>query len=161
VFVYFGRLAVEKNVEAFLDLELPGTKVVIGSEPLARYEELKARYPQVVFVGKYDALSEVPARDFARLLSQCDVCVYPSTTDTFGLVLLEALSCGVPVAAYDVQGPRDIITHGKDGYLSDDLKEAALKCLELSRADCRDKALRYSWDSCTDAFVEHLAPVRR
>lgn len=159
VFVYFGRLAVEKNVEAFLGLDLPGTKVVIGSEPEARFAELKARYPSVCFLGAYDALTPASATRLAKQLSQCDVYVYPSKTDTFGLVVLEALACGLPVAAYDVQGPRDILTHGKDGYLGTDLREASLKCLDLSRKECRATALRYSWERCTDAFLNHLHPI--
>jgi glycosyltransferase involved in cell wall biosynthesis len=84
------------------------------------------------------------------------VFVFPSRTETFGLVVVEALACGLPVAAHNVIGPRDSVTEGKDGYLSDDLREAALKCLELSPADCRTKALKFSWEHSADAFIKNL-----
>jgi glycosyltransferase involved in cell wall biosynthesis len=94
-------------------------------------------------------------------LSLADVFVFPSRTETFGLVVVEALACGLPVAAHDVMGPHDIVTEGKDGYLSDDLREAALKCLDLSREDCRAKALQYSWEHSVDAFVKNLAFIEK
>ena len=123
VFVYFGRLAIEKNPEEFLQLELPGTKLVMGDGPLRLM--LEKKYPEAHFFGRYKV-----GKEFVDQLSLCDVFVFPSRTETFGLVVLEALALGIPVAAHDVMGPRDIITPGKDGYLSEDLGEAALKCLE-------------------------------
>jgi glycosyltransferase involved in cell wall biosynthesis len=94
-------------------------------------------------------------------LSLADVFVFPSRTETFGLVALEALSCGIPVAAHDVMGPRDVITAGKDGYLGEDLREAALKCLSLSREDCRAKALQFSWEHSADAFLRSIVHIKR
>jgi glycosyltransferase involved in cell wall biosynthesis len=153
VFVYFSRLAPEKNPEEFLKLALPGTKIVIGGGPLRT--KLEKKYGEThIFVGYKHG------QELVDWLSLADVFVFPSLTETFGLVALEALACGIPVAAHDVMGPRDSITHGKDGYLSDDLREAAFKCLELSREDCRAKALQYSWERSTDVLVQNLFPDR-
>lgn len=150
VFVYFGRLAVEKSPEEFLKLQLPGTKLVLGDGPL--FHSLQAKYPEARFLGRYQS----GEKEFIDQLSLCDVFVFPSKTETFGLVALEALACGVSVAAYDVMGPRDIITNGKDGFLGDDLRDSALKCLTLSRDDCRKKAEQFSWEHSTDAFLDNL-----
>ncbi|MDD3530983.1 MAG: glycosyltransferase family 1 protein [Candidatus Pacebacteria bacterium] len=153
VFVYFSRLDPEKSPEEFLKLDLPGTKLVIGDG--ANRARLEAAYGATnTFVG-YKHGTEL-----VDWLSLADVFVFPSRTETFGLVVVEALACGLPVAAHKVMGPRDIITEGKDGYLGDDLKGAAIKCLELSREDCRAKALRYSWERSADAFIQNLVPVR-
>ncbi|MFA6414989.1 MAG: glycosyltransferase family 1 protein [Candidatus Paceibacterota bacterium] len=154
VFVYFGRLAPEKSPEEFLKLDLPGTKLVIGDGPLRA--KLEKRYGSThLFVG-YKRGAEL-----VDWLSLADVFVFPSRTETFGLVVLEALACGIPVAAHDVMGPRDILTVGKDGHVSDDLREAALKCLELSREDCREAAERYSWEHSADSLIENLFPNAR
>ena len=154
VFVYFGRLAVEKSPEEFLKLELPGTKLVLGDGPLRR--KLEKKYPEAFFFGRYEV-----GKKFVDLLSLCDVFVFPSRTETFGLVVLEALACGIPVAAHNVMGPRDSITEGEDGYLNENLREAALACLNLSPTDCRKKAERYSWEHSVDAFVKNLFFIRR
>lgn len=152
VFVYFGRLAHEKDPEEFLRLGLPGTKLVIGDGPLrARLEE---RYPDARFVGFKRGTQLVD------WLSLCDVFVFPSKTETFGLVVLEALSMGMPVAAHDVMGPRDSIKNGVHGYLSDDLRQAALECLTLDREVCRARALEFSWEASASAFARALEPVR-
>ena len=149
VFTYFSRLAPEKNPEEFLRLPLPGTKLVIGDGP--DRARLEAKYASsAVFIGYKRGQALVD------WLSLSDVLVFPSRTETFGLVLLEALACGIPVAAHDVMGPRDIITHGVDGYLLDDLEEAALACLDISRAACRAKALQYSWETSAEAFIQNL-----
>lgn len=154
IFVYFGRIAIEKNVEEFLQLDLPGTKLVIGDGPLKA--KLVKHYPEAHFLPRYQI-----GKAFIDQLSVCDVFVFPSRTETFGLVVLEALACGIPVAAHDVMGPRDSITHGKEGYLSDDLADAAIKCLALSREDCRAKALQYSWEVSVDAFIANLAFIHK
>jgi len=150
VFVYFSRLDPEKSPEEFLKLDLPGTKLVIGdSRDRARLENLYGATN--MFVGaKHD-------QELMDWLSLADVFVFPSRTETFGLVVVEALACGLPVAAHNVMGPRDIITEGKDGYLSDDLREAALKCLSLKKEDCRAKAINYSWEHSAETFLQNLS----
>ena len=150
IFVNVGRVAVEKNIEAFLELDLPGSKVVVGDGP--QMEELKKRYPEITFTGaKF-------GDDLARYFANADVFVFPSLTDTFGLVIIEALATGTPVAAYPVSGPIDIIPGSKAGVLNADLKSAALGALELSRDDARAHAESYSWDAATDIFFEYLTP---
>ncbi len=153
VFSYLGRVAVEKNIEAFLKLDLPGTKYVIGDGP--DMAKLMPRYPEVVFVGFKTG------EDLALHLAQADVFVFPSRTDTFGLVVIEALACGVPVAAYPVRGPADIIIAGVSGYLDKDLRSAALKALSLDPARCRAAALQYTWAACTQQFLSHLNQPQR
>ncbi|MCC6708528.1 MAG: glycosyltransferase family 1 protein [Gammaproteobacteria bacterium] len=149
--VYMGRVAVEKNIEAFLRLPGIATKVVIGDGPdLARFA---SRYPRCHFLGaRY-------GRDLARHLAAGDVFVFPSRTDTFGLVLLEALACGLPVAAYPVQGPLDVIADGVCGALDEDLGRAIERALTIPRAACVAHAQRYSWDSATRDFLSYLAPL--
>jgi glycosyltransferase involved in cell wall biosynthesis len=151
VFLYVGRVAVEKNLHAFLDLDLPGRKVIVGSGP--QLAAMKAAYPDAVFTGPL--FSEALAEAFAS----ADVFVFPSRTDTYGVVLLEALASGVPVAAYPVTGPRDIILQDKIGYLSEDLKEASLKALHMDRAACRDYALGFSWETCARQFVQNVVSI--
>jgi glycosyltransferase involved in cell wall biosynthesis len=153
VFVYFSRLAPEKSPEEFLKLKLPGTKLVIGDGPLRK--RLEKKYAEEnMFVGYKHG------QELVDWLSLADVFVFPSRTETFGLVALEALACGLPVAAHDVMGPHDIVTEGKDGFLSDDLQIAAVKCLELSRDDCRAKAEQFSWDASVDAFLKNIVSTR-
>ena len=154
IFLYVGRVAVEKNIEAFLKLELPGSKWVAGEGPqLAR---LKAEHPGVRFTG---VLSQI---ELASLYNAADVFVFPSRTDTFGLVLLEALACGCPVAAYPVTGPIDVIGDVRDGStggaLDEDLTSAALRALTIDRSTARRHAERYSWEACTRQFLSHLHP---
>jgi len=155
VFLYVGRVAVEKNIEAFLALDLPGSKWVAGEGPLLA--RLKAEHPEVRFTG---VLGQA---ELASLYNAADVFVFPSRTDTFGLVLLEALACGCPVAAYPVTGPIDVIGDVRDetaaGALDDDLKRAALRALTIPRAAARAHAERYSWEACTRQFVAHLQPI--
>lgn len=152
VFAYLGRIAKEKGVEEFLEADLPGTKLLIGDGP-DRYH-LEKKYPTGTYFAGYRTGVEL-----AEWLSLADVFVFPSRTETFGLVVLEALACGVPVAAHDVIGPRDILTPGVDGFLSDDLASAATECLSLDKAKCREKALAYSWETSIEAFVENLENV--
>ena len=151
LFTCIGRVAVEKNLEAFLSLELPGTKCVIGDGP--QLEELKRRYPGVLFPGyKF-------GDDLARRLAAADVFVFPSRTDTFGLVMLEAMACGVPVAAFPVTGPIDVVTHGVTGILDPDLRQAALAALKLDRARCRAEALKHTWEESSRQFSDNLVPA--
>ena len=153
VFLYMGRVAVEKNLPAFLDLDLPGEKRVIGGGPALA--AMRARYPEVQFTGPKQG------EELACALAEADVFVFPSLTDTFGVVLLEALASGVPVAAYPVTGPKYIVREGVNGCLDTDLRSAALRALTVSREGCRSFASEYSWDTCTSQFLENLAPNRR
>ncbi len=151
VFLSVGRVAVEKNLEAFLSLDLPGTKVVVGDGP-AR-EGLQQQYPDAVFLGSQHG--EALAGTYAA----ADVFVFPSKTDTFGLVLLEALASGVPVAALPVTGPKDVIGNAPVGVLSDDLHAACLGALKMSREECREFALRHSWESSARIFIDNVNRV--
>jgi glycosyltransferase involved in cell wall biosynthesis len=152
VFIYVGRVAVEKNVEAFLSLDLPGTKLVVGGGPAL--EEMRRRYPQAVFTGyRYD-------EELAATVAAADVFVFPSLTDTFGLVMLEAMACGVPVAAFPVTGPLDVVEPGVTGILDPDLRKAALAALELDPAACVRQAARFTWEEATRQFEGHLVPAR-
>ncbi|MBN9308580.1 glycosyltransferase family 1 protein [Devosia sp.] len=148
VFLYVGRVAVEKNIEAFLELDLPGTKLVVGGGP--SLDRLKTEYPDVVFLGPRQG------DELARLFASADVFVFPSKTDTFGLVLLEALASGTPVAAFPVTGPIDVIGAAPVGALDNDLKAAAMHALGLSRDACRAYAEQFSWAASTDQFLSHL-----
>lgn len=147
--LYTGRVAVEKNIEAFLQFDWPGTKVVVGDGP-ARVE-LEARYPNAKFVG-YKFGDELAAH-----VTAADVFVFPSRTDTFGLVLLEAMACGVPVAAYPVTGPVDVVQPGVTGALHENLREAALQALQLDPRQCRAYALEHTWEAATEQFLNNLA----
>lgn len=150
IWVYFGRVAVEKGVGDFLALDLPGTKLVVGDGPAC--VELKRRYPEAVFAGYRHG------DDLASHIAASDVFVFPSRTDTFGLVLLEAMACGVPVAAYPVTGPIDVVRDGVTGVLREDLRAAALAALPLDPAACREHALAHSWGAATRQFLNALAP---
>ncbi len=151
LFLYVGRLAVEKNVEAFLEIELPGTKWLIGDGPLR--EELEKKYPKARFLGAK------PNDQLPGYYNCADVFVFPSRTDTFGLVLVEAMACGVPVAAFPVEGPIDVVASGKSGSLHEDLLRACFEALGLNRAEVRQHALGFSWEAATQQFLQHLHPV--
>lgn len=152
IFMNVGRVAVEKNIEAFLALDLPGSKVVVGGGP--QLENLKRSYPDAVFTGpKF-------GEELAQYYSSADVFVFPSLTDTFGNVLLEALACGVPVAAYPVMGPLDVIGDTGAGVLSEDLKEAALDALDIPREHCRRVALNYTWAASARQFMDNVTQAR-
>lgn len=148
ILLYTGRLAVEKNISAFLDLEHEGTKVVVGDGPLL--EQLKKRYPEALFVGAQHG------ENLVAYYNAADVFVFPSKTDTFGLVMVEALACGVPVAAYPVMGPNDVITDPKVGALHTDLAQAVGKALTLKREDCRTFAKTKSWRASAEVFLSYL-----
>ena len=153
IFLYVGRVAVEKNIEAFLELKLPGSKWVVGDGPAL--EGLKAKYPEVSYLGV------LQQEELAKVYSSADVFVFPSKTDTFGLVLLEAMACGLPVAAYPVTGPIDVIGTSQAGAMSVDLREACLAALNIPREIARKHAEKFSWQAATEQFVAHLQPVDR
>lgn len=153
VFLYVGRVAVEKNIGAFLDLDLPGSKVVVGDGP--QLAALQRRYPKVHFAGVLHGAA------LAHAYAGADVFVFPSLTDTFGLVLLEALACGTPVAAFPVTGPVDVLEGaGNVGALDHDLRAACLRALQADRVACRAHAERFSWQACAERFVANLAPLQ-
>jgi glycosyltransferase involved in cell wall biosynthesis len=153
VWVNVGRVAVEKNIEAFLDLDLPGSKVIIGDGP--DRARLEARYQDAHFYG-YRFGSEL-----ARYMAGGDVFVFPSRTDTFGLVMLEAMACGLPIAAFPVDGPIDVVQHGTTGILDDDLGLACRRALQLDRSLCRGFAIKRSWGRATREFESYLEPRTR
>lgn len=149
--LYVGRVAVEKNLEAFLDMNIDAHKIVVGDGP--QRPDLKLKYPEVDFVGaKF-------GDELVQYYSMADAFVFPSKTDTFGLVMLEALACGTPVAAYPVEGPVDVIQSSEIGCLNNDLKKATLMALTKSRKKCRSYALEYSWEKCTKQFFNNLLPA--
>jgi glycosyltransferase involved in cell wall biosynthesis len=153
IFLYVGRVAIEKNIGAFLDLDLPGSKVVVGGGP--QLAALRREYPNVLFTGpRY-------GEALAHAYASGDVFVFPSLTDTFGLVILESLACGTPVAAFPVTGPKDVLADaaGKIGAVNTNLRIAALDALTADRAACRAHAERYSWRTCAETFLSHLVPL--
>lgn len=154
IFLYVGRVAVEKNIEAFLTLDLPGTKVVVGPGP--QLEELKVKHPKAVFTGSKSGA------DLAAHYACADVFVFPSLTDTFGLVILEAMASGTPVAAYPAPGPIDLIPGSGAGALApsatEGLREACLEALKLDRRQVRAFAETFSWRACAEDFVRNLQP---
>ncbi len=152
IFLTVSRIAVEKNVAAFLELDLPGSKMVVGDGP--QLAEMKRRFPTVHFMGGREG------RDLARHYASADVFVFPSLTDTFGLVLLEALAAGLPVAAFPVTGPLDVLGDAPVGYLDTDLRRAALACLTIAREGCRAHALKFSWRATAQQFLGNLVPAR-
>jgi glycosyltransferase involved in cell wall biosynthesis len=152
VWIYAGRVAVEKSLDDFLALDLPGTKYVVGDGPARA--PLETRFPEARFTGYRFG------KALAELMGAADVFVFPSRTDTYGIVMLEAMACGLPVAAYPVTGPVDVVEHGVTGILSHDLRDAALRALGLDRARCREAALGHSWLRATQQFTANLVPVR-
>jgi glycosyltransferase involved in cell wall biosynthesis len=152
VFLCVGRVAVEKNLEAFLDLDLPGTKLIVGDGP-AR-ERLERKYPDAVFLGARHG------EELASIYAGADVFVFPSRTDTFGLVLLEALASGLPVAAFPVTGPKDVIGTLDVGVLSEDLQSACYQALGIPRQACVAFAALHTWEASARVFVEHASQIR-
>jgi glycosyltransferase involved in cell wall biosynthesis len=150
IFLYVGRVAVEKNVEAFMELDLPGSKWVVGTGPAIA--SIQAKYPAANYLGVLNQ------HELADVYAAADVFVFPSKTDTFGLVLLEAMACGLPVAAYPVTGPLDVIGDSKAGALHEDLRTACLEALKLRREDASAHAQKFSWRAATEQFVGHLHP---
>jgi glycosyltransferase involved in cell wall biosynthesis len=151
VFMTVGRVAVEKNLEAFLSLDLPGTKVIVGTGP--QEAELKRKFPETKFLGMLDN------GILAAHLAGADVFVFPSLTDTFGIVQLEALASGVPIAAFPVTGPKDVVADHPIGVLHEDLAVACRGALSISREACRAFALNYSWENSARQFIGHARKV--
>ena len=152
IFLYPGRLSVEKNLDAFLSLDLPGSKALVGDGPAA--SALKSRFPDAHFLGLKTS------EDLASLYAAADVFVFPSRTDTFGMVILEALSCGLPVAAYPVMGPVDVVGASGAGALDDDLRSAALSALHIPRSRARAHALTFNWENCARQFLNNVRAAR-
>ena len=152
IFMTVGRVAVEKNLEAFLSLDLPGSKIVIGDGP--QKAELQRRYSKARFLG------EKTGKDLTSHLAAADVFVFPSRTDTFGVVQLEALACGTPVAAFPVTGPLDVIADHPVGALDSDLKSACIRALGASRETCRSFALERSWENSARQFIGNLSALQ-
>lgn len=153
IFAYVGRVAVEKNLRAFLSLKLPGSKLIIGDGP--QRKALEQEFPDAHFVGaRHDSA-------LAAAYAGADIFVFPSKTDTFGLVVLEALASGLPVAAYPVTGPKDILAPALQpvGVLNEDLRVACLEALNIDRAHCRPYAEQFSWQMCTERFLNNLVPM--
>lgn len=148
VFLYVGRIAVEKNIAAFLSLALPGRKVVVGDGPMLA--KLQQQFPGVTFAGAQSGVA------LAESYASADVLVFPSFTDTFGMVMLEGMASGLPIAALPVTGPIDIVKPGVSGYLSNDLAEAAIAAFALDRAAVRAAAMQYSWQSATQMFLRNV-----
>ena len=147
-FLYVGRVSVEKNLDAFLSLDLPGTKIIVGDGPSKH--TLEKQYPQAKFLGVKQG------QQLAQTYALSDVFVFPSLTDTFGIVLLEALACGTPVAAFPVTGPIDALEGADIGVLNADLKIAALSALSKPRAKCREFALTKSWRKSAEQFLKNV-----
>ncbi|MDY6828732.1 MAG: glycosyltransferase family 1 protein [Pseudomonadota bacterium] len=151
VLLYLGRVAVEKNVQAFLDLNTPGSKLVIGDGPDRRW--MQQRHPDVHFAGFKTGT------ELAQLIAACDLLVFPSLTDTFGLVMLEAMACGLPVAAFPVTGPIDVVQHGVTGALDADLGCAVAAALQIDPAACVRFARSRSWQQASSVFLNQLQPA--
>jgi len=151
VFLYVGRVSYEKNLEAFLKLDLPGSKLVYGVGPLL--ERLMRRYPRVHWRGV------VPRDELPRIYSAADAFVFPSRSETFGLVMLEAMACGTPVAAFPVAGPLDVVGDSRGGVLDEDLRTAALRALEIPREAAQARACEFDWEAVCEQFLSMLVPA--
>jgi glycosyltransferase involved in cell wall biosynthesis len=151
IFLYVGRVAVEKNINAFLEIDLPGSKWVVGDGPAMA--KIKQQYPNVNYLGV------LKQPELAKVYAAADVFVFPSKTDTFGLVLLEAMACGTPVAAYPVTGPIDVLGDSPAGAMHENLRTACLEALKIPREVARAHAERFSWRASTEQFARHLKPV--
>jgi len=157
VSLFVGRVSYEKNIEAFLQLDFPGSKVVCGVGPLEA--ALRERYPQVRWLGV------LPRDELARVYAAADLFVFPSRSETFGLVMLEAMACGTPVAAYPVDGPLEVLGRdggpGQGGVMHEDLKAACYSALAVPRHEARSRALAFNWAQATQLFLEYLVPAHR
>lgn len=150
IVLYAGRLAIEKGIDDFMALKVRGSKVLVGDGP--ERARLERRNPDAVFLGFRHA------EDYARTLASADVMVFPSRTDTFGLVMLEAMACGTPVAAYNAPSPLDVVDDGITGCIADRLEDSVQRALILNRDAVAEGSLRYSWQACADMFESWLVP---
>jgi glycosyltransferase involved in cell wall biosynthesis len=148
IFMNVGRVSVEKNLPAFYELDLPGKKYQVGDGPML--ETYRSRYPDVEFIGAKHG------KDLAHCYREADVMVFPSKSDTFGLVMIESMRCGTPVAAFPVTGPKDIVIQGKNGYISDDLAEACNAALQITPREVVAHSEQFSWKNATDQFMKAL-----
>lgn len=151
--LYVGRISYEKNIEAFLEMDFPGSKIVCGVGPLEK--QFKQRYPKVYWLGI------LPRVELVALYASADVFVFPSTADTFGLVLLESMATGTPVACYPVDGPLEVIGGSDAGVMSHDLREATMKALQITRRKARARAETFSWSAAARCFADYLVPMQR
>jgi glycosyltransferase involved in cell wall biosynthesis len=155
--LFVGRVSYEKNIEAFLSMKLPGTRIVCGVGPLE--DNLRQRFPDVVWMGV------LPRTELAKIYAASDVFVFPSKNETFGLVMLEAMACGTPVAAYPVDGPLQVL--GADqagvagGVLHEDLGHAVTHALQVPRNEARKRAMHFDWPQTAQSFAAHLVNVRQ
>jgi len=152
IFLYVGRVAIEKNINAFLEIDLPGSKWIVGDGPAMA--GIKEKYPNINYLGV------LQQDELAKVYAAADVFVFPSKTDTFGLVLLEAMACGTPVAAYPVTGPIDVLGNSPAGAMNEDLREACLQALKIPREAARAHAEKFSWRAASEQFANHLKPVQ-
>ena len=151
IFVCVSRVSVEKSLEDFFELNLPGQKIMVGDGPdRKRYQ---SKYPEVQFVGYKKG------KELADYYRDADVFIFPSIKDTFGVVMIESLACGTPIAAYDVTGPKDIVKNGVNGFIGDDLRANAMKCLDLNRESVYETSKRYTWESATNQFLINLVEI--
>ena len=146
-----GRIAVEKNIKEFLNLKTSGTKIVVGDGPSLK--KIKKNYRDVIFTGFKKG------KELAAYFASADVFVFPSLDETFGLVMIEAIACGTPVAAHNVTGPKDVIENGANGFLDTDLQRAIKKCLQLDRKKVCESSKKWKWDACADIFLENLQKI--
>lgn len=153
IYLYVGRVAVEKNIQAFLELDLTGSKWVVGDGPALA--DIRQKYPNVNYFGVLNQAQ------LAQIYAVADVFVFPSKTDTFGLVMLEAMACGLPVAAYPVTGPIDVLGQSKAGVMSENLQEACLEALKIPKEAARAHAELFSWRVASEQFLNHLKPIRK
>ncbi|CAM3825036.1 glycosyltransferase family 4 protein [Polynucleobacter antarcticus] len=151
IFLYVGRVAIEKNINAFLEIDLPGSKWVVGDGPAMA--GIKEKYPNIHYLGV------LQQEELAKVYAAADVFVFPSKTDTFGLVLLEAMACGTPVAAYPVTGPIDVLGDSLAGAMHHDLRTACMQALKIPREVARAHAEKFSWRAASEQFAHHLQPV--
>lgn len=146
VIIYVGRVSIEKNIEAFLDLKLSAHKIVVGDGP--EKERLEKLYPEVTWLGA------LTGKDLVNAYNSANVFVFPSKSDTYGIVNLEANACGLPIAAYPVTGPIDIVVQGKNGYLDNNLELAVLKCVRIDKKDIKTISKRHTWENCANIFLK-------